>query len=98
MCKVFTVHYDDSKAYDLSGNTDLLDRIAQGVIEISVSDNCNATAHVVTFNEYIKKSWENMTPEDKLATIDYAIYLRQEYDEPEEVDYSDIQIARQFGA
>lgn len=98
MCKVFTVHYDDSKAYDLSGNTDLLDRIAQGVTEISVSNNCNATAHVVTFNEYIKESWENMTPEDKLTTVDYAIYLRQEYDEPEEVDYSDIQIARQFGA
>ena len=56
MCKVFTVHYDDSKAYDLSENTDLLDRIDQGVTEISVSDNCNATAHVVTFNEYLKES------------------------------------------
>lgn len=98
MCKVFTVHYDDSKVYDLSGNADLLDRIVQGVTEISVNENCNVTAHVVTFNEYVKESWENMTPEDKLATIDYAIYLRQEYDEPEEVDYSDIQIARQFGA
>lgn len=98
MCKVFTVHYDDGKAYDLSGNTDLLDRITQGATEFSVSDNCNSTAHVVTFNEYIKESWESMAPEDKLATVNYAIYLRQEYDEPEEVDYSDIQIARQFGA
>lgn len=98
MCRVFTVHYDDGKAYDLSENTDLLDRIVQGVTEFSVSDNCNATAHVVAFNKHIKESWENMTPEDKLATVDYAIYLRQEYNEPEEVDYSDIQIARQFGA
>lgn len=98
MCKVFTVHYDNSKTYHLADNADLLEHIRQGAQEFSLETNCDTTAHIVTFNEFIKESWENMPLEEKLATIDYAIYLRQDYDEPEEVDFSDIQIARQFGA